>query len=120
MNDSNFTVSMVNDLPSGSLNDLQLVLFAACETGKGGEGDNNLVNAMVNRGAQVVIGFEKEIYCGEIDIWVNVFFQSLGEGNTIDSAIDDAESAVLVRWPLDITTDPCYAVGNVNQAISNN
>lgn len=120
LNDSNFTVSMVNSLPNNALEDLQLVVFVACETGKGGEGANNLVNAMANKGAQVVIGFEKTIYCHESDIWVNAFFNSLGDGCTIDTAISAAKQAVLEGWTLDISTDPCYPVGNTNQTINNN
>ena len=120
LNDSNFTVSMVNSLPNNALEDLQLVVFVACETGKGGEGANNLVNAMANKGAQVVIGFEKTIYCHESDIWVNAFFNSLGDGCTIDTAISAAKQAVLESWTLDISTDPCYPVGNTNQTINNN
>lgn len=120
LNDSNFTVSMVNSLPNNALEDLQLVVFVACETGKGGEGANNLVNAMANKGAQVVIGFEKTIYCPESDIWVNAFFNSLGDGCTIDTAISAAKQAVLEGWTLDISTDPCYPVGNTNQTINNN
>ncbi len=120
LNDSDFTVSKVNALPNNALEALQLVVFVACETGKDGVGANNLVNAMANKGAQVVIGFEKTIYCQESDIWVIAFFNSLGEGDTIDAAIRAAKQAVLENWLLDITTDPCYSVGNLIQTIDNN
>lgn len=68
----------------------------------------------------MVIGFEKTIYCHESDIWVVAFFDALGNGATIDSAISAAKQAVLEEWYMDISTDPCYAVGNTNQAIINN
>ena len=118
LNDSDFSITTVNSLQDGSLSDLKLVLFVACETGKGGVGANNLVNAVAGKCAQIVMGFEEEIYCHESDMWVNTFFQSLGNGNTISSAIGMANMYVYLNWHgSDITTDSLYCVGNTDQSI---
>ena len=66
----------------------------------------------------MVIGFEENIYCGESDVWVNAFFNALGDGETIMSALDTADNAVEeCGFESGITTNSHYTVGNTNQTI---
>lgn len=119
LNNSDFSISTISSLPNNAYENTKLVLYVACETGSGGANANNLVNATASKGVGIVIGFQETIYCGESDIWVNAFFASLGNGNTVSAAIDDAALAVQIGWQSDQTTQSYYGVGNLNQTITN-
>lgn len=95
----------INELPDNALAHLDLVLYVACETAKGGAGADNLVNATASKGANLVIGFQESIYCSESDIWVPAFFNALGEGKTVEEAINDAHLEVATKWTLDDLDD---------------
>ena len=119
LNDTNFTSSIVNNLPTGALSNVKLVLYVACETGKGGSGANNLVNTTASKGAQIVIGFKDEIYCGECDEWTKAFFTALGNGETVGNAIEKAHRAVAEGGYNQVGTTSCYPAGNTGQTIYN-
>ena len=84
----------MNALADDAFDDLQLVYLGACLTGQGGAGANNLVNALYNKGADVVIGFTEEIDQDEAYCWTEAFMKSIAKGNTVEQAIKDADDAL--------------------------
>ena len=103
---------MINSLEDNFFANCELVYFGACETGKDREGANNLVNAVHAKGAQSVVGFEEEVYCGETNIWSLGFFEALEAGETIEDACEAATGAVVNSWSGEIRTDSWYIAGS--------
>lgn len=66
-------------LDNVSLSNVDLVIYGACYTGKGGLEANNLVTATHNRGARTVIGFQPSVNTALCEIWYDLFFQKYSE-----------------------------------------
>lgn len=94
VSDGSFTVDNVNDFSANALDNLTFVYLGACKTGCGGDGANNLVNALSSKGVDTVLGFKVDVYVDETYIWTEAFMKSIGRGNTIAQAMDDADAAL--------------------------
>ena len=68
------------------LSNMELIAFIGCHTGAGGANGNNLINAVVNRGARVAIGFNDTIYCSFANTWTEELFDLLSNGYSIQEA----------------------------------
>ena len=123
-----FTTAMVNALPNGYYNNTRCILLSACSTGKGGAGNsNNLVNTLHAKGAWTVVGFQDEIFhnisgntiLGEwgCQLFARVFTQSLGNGNTVQQAINNANNAVMAKDGWMCGLDTIYVAGDLNQVV---
>ncbi len=66
---------------------LELAVFIGCSTG---HGDRSLVDIVVEQGATVAVGFTESVYIDASDYWLEVFWSSLMNGNTVNQAIADA------------------------------
>jgi len=66
---------------------LELAVFIGCSTG---HGDRSLVDIVVEQGATVAVGFTESVYIYASDYWLEVFWSSLMNGNTVNQAIADA------------------------------
>ena len=88
----------INDFNDINLQNMKLCVFAACHSGHGGEGYNNLPNAAVNAGAETAIGFKDRIAGGSIildsliedktDTWLEHFFLWMEQGKTVEEACE--------------------------------
>ena len=72
---------------------LNLVLFVGCNTAHGGEDGNNLPSKIVEQGAKTAIGFELSIDCNEANIWTEVFYEAMLNGDTVEVAVEAAKKA---------------------------
>ena len=114
------TYSELNNLDNGALSYAELVYYGACLTGEGDKYADNLVNITYEKGAQTVIGFEKSVYCAEVNIWTDKFITSLGQGRSIGEACSDADEWVIQSWGYDFTTigDDRLVQGNTSKVFS--
>ena len=118
-------VALMSSLPTGTLSYSELVIFGACETGKGGCYQTNLVNATYSAGAQTVIGFEDSVWNTEVNDWCFAFFEEIANGETISSACYAADLYIETYWydptnpAVEIGTDSWYIAGNPNAILSN-
>lgn len=85
------TISDINALGASAFDNLRFVYLGACETGKGGNGANNLVNTIYNKGADAVLGFTISVLVNETNMWTTVFMLALSEGATLEAAIYAAD-----------------------------
>ena len=104
-------IEMINSLEDNFFANCELVYFGACETGKGREGANNLVNAVYAKGARNVIGFQIGVYCFEVNMWSERFFAALSLGMTIEDACYEADEAVRAEYGDDASTESWYIAG---------
>ena len=75
-------------METDSFNLTGLAVFIGCNTAYGGAQERNIVNAIVQKGANAAIGFEDSIGCNAANSWTEMFFDELISGKTIDEAID--------------------------------
>ena len=68
------------------LSNIQLAMFIAHETGKGGAGAANLPTGAVNRGALTAVGFLDEINCTKANSWIIDFCELMRNGYTVYGA----------------------------------
>lgn len=85
------SVSDINALSDDAFDDLVLVHLGACWTGLGKDDANNLVNALYDKGADVVIGFTVQTDHNETYVWTEAFMKSIAKGNTVAQAMTDAD-----------------------------
>ena len=111
-------ISDMNNLGENALKNCRLVFYGACYTGQGREISNNLVNSTQAKGAITVIGFEKRVYCDELTIWANAFFDALENGSTMEEACRYADDFVPSCWQDPITTDSWYIAGSKTQTLN--
>jgi len=112
-----FSINYMEEENIANLSNLKFVFFAACLTGEGRTGADNLVNAVKDRGAKNVLGFTIEVNQEETNEWTKEFVSSLSEGNTIGAAMDDADEKVSENSEytnLTTTSTYRYFVGNMN------
>ncbi len=95
VSDGYLTISDINSLGSSAFNNLRFVYLGACETGKGGSGANNLVNAIYSKGADAVLGFTVSVYVTETNMWTTAFMLSLSEGATLQVAMNAADEYLI-------------------------
>lgn len=114
-NNTRFDIDYLEEENITDLSNLKFVCFAACLTGEGGTGADNLVNAMVDRGAQNVLGFKIEILILETNDWLDKFVYSLSNGNTIDYAMKYADRTVESNTTTGKTNR--HFVGNYNTVL---
>ena len=79
---------------SGDYSNLDLALFIGCYTGQGGDGARNLPSRIVELGTTAAIGFTDEIICSEANTWVEIFFDCLQSGWSINEAITECRDHV--------------------------
>ena len=65
-----------------------MIIFAGCETGYGGDGEDNLPTKAAGRGAETAIGFDDSIDSQETNAWVFAFFDLLQSGYDVSEACD--------------------------------
>ena len=90
-----------NQVPShinnGFFSNLDLIIYLGCETGKA---DNNLCTQSVldsqngNTGANVAIGFQKEIQSPYCNTWLKRFFDHYSDGFLINECVEYASTGV--------------------------
>ena len=121
------SISMMEDLEPNALAYSELILYGACDTGKGRENSVNLVNATHEAGAKTVIGFELEVNSKEVNAWCQAFFEAIGDGKTISQACTAADAYVQDTWYPSIpnkedhviTTNSWYIAGDQSAILSN-
>ena len=89
---NNFSIADVNALADDAFDNLQLVYMGACLTGQGCDGADNLVNALYDKGADVVIGFTVRTDQNETYTWTQAFMKSIAEGNSVAQAMMAADA----------------------------
>ena len=83
--DGTFSRNDLLALPNDTLASSELVIYAACLTGKGGKTADNLVAATVATGARTAIGFENKVNSVACDMWCLKFFEYYAKFRTDDS-----------------------------------
>lgn len=121
-NDS-INVNKMSSFPADKLSNSELIIYGACETGKGKVSSTNLVNATFDVGADIVIGFEEQVRSGEVNMWIGAFFDALKDGETVFQSCKNADSYVEKNWlpiypNLEITTDSWYVAGDSNKTFT--
>jgi|GEM_PF-4820943 len=95
------TTNDLAGLNSNFFGNCSLVLYGACETGKGESAENNMVNATLSKGAQSVIGFTDIIICEETNGFTKYLFVALWNNKTVSEAVDFAKEAVMYEYGTD-------------------
>ena len=123
--DGSLTRSELLALSTDVFLETEMIIYGACLTGSGKSGADNLVNATYDRGAMVVIGFEKRVWNIEVNIWCEEFFKYISEGHTVKSACESAVVTTTQKWKAryntdeyPITTDSYYIAGNETAVFS--
>ena len=122
--DGSLSQSEINNMDSNVLGTSELIIYGACLTGSGREGDANLVNATYSRGCDIVIGFEKSVWSPEVNEWCDVFFQALSDGDSVLEACMAADEYIAEEWynedqpEYDIRTDSWYIAGDASTTFS--
>ncbi|MBQ7045113.1 MAG: hypothetical protein IJN65_01310 [Clostridia bacterium] len=88
--ETTLTYSQIAALPYGALENELCVIYGTCYGGQGRENAQNMVNITKEKGAATVIGWEDETCVNQMNVWLEAFLVSSGQGNTISGAIDDA------------------------------
>lgn len=101
----------IQSLSSGALSDVKLVLYSACNTGKGRGKAPNMVNITRSKGAKTVIGFDKEQDCEEVNFWTREFFIGLYDTGNIRKALKYAEKRAREKFIFGTSTENPYVVG---------
>lgn len=109
----------IQTLSNGALSGVKLVLFGACDTGKGRASANNMVNIIHNKGAKTVIGFSNSVGCYETNYWSNEFFIGLRKTGNIREALAYAKTRTKKKFKKNRTTDNPYVAGNKGTLSSN-
>ena len=73
-----------------SYSNLKLAVFSACYSGAGGETGWNLLQKIVQLGAETAIGFDASIGCGAANTWIEKFWTAMLSGDTVLQAVEDA------------------------------
>lgn len=135
----------IGNLSDGYFDKTKCVLLMACKAGQGGVGETNVVNAIYNKGADVVVGFQNSIWFSYYNTvgatnyknmvlehgapaWCRKFTESLGAGKTISAAIYDAYVFSTAtpgsgtdeegnQIPADYGLGSVYVAGNASQTI---
>lgn len=114
--DEGMTKAMVDQLPANDLEGAKLVVYVACKCAEGGSQGDNLVKATYQKGAAVVVGFQRTIgeVCGP---WMTGVMKALRQGQTVESAMENGDFEVQAIWPG--IEDLVYrtACGNTNTTI---
>ena len=75
------------------LSNLRIAVFAGNHTAAGNATSSNLLTVAVDKGAKVAIGFkEAAADCAMINRWVELFFDELVSGKTVEEAIDGVDT----------------------------
>ncbi len=119
--DGSLTRGEILDLSENAFEYTELIIYGACSTGLGKEGADNLVNATYDRGASIVVGFEKSVWSTEVNWWCEEFLKALATGKTVYEASEVADDYISYKWPKfydtnqnPISTDSHYIVGDIN------
>ena len=110
LNTSAITNLSNQELTSLNLSNLKLAVFCGCETGKGGEGANNLPTVAVQRGAGTAIGFQESIDCRDANNWTRLLFYYMSSGHTVQSACDYMKNNIS-GWEDEATIDTVVVCG---------
>ena len=100
MNDENLTFPnhyCINELSENQLSGARCVLYLACLSGKSytnSKGTYNLVDETFNKGAHFVLGTTAKVSNLEVDPWMEAFFESALNGNSIEQCIADADDVL--------------------------
>ncbi len=77
-----------DEIPASlDLSNMRIMIFGGCYTGAYKTTGLNLPSVAVARGAKVAIGFEVSIRCGMVNKWIELFFEELSEGSTVQEAV---------------------------------
>ena len=94
MDDSNVQYVNINDiklLDDSALDHVEFVLLSNCDNGMNEEDGDNMVNAIADKGAKFVLGFNHKIDKVESIYWTEQFMTSLSLGNSIENAMAFAD-----------------------------
>lgn len=78
--------SSASHMNSLDLSNMTLVMFIACQTGKGGESGRNLPSVAVSKGATTAVGFKEEIICTSANSWTIAFCNYMKNGTSVQAA----------------------------------
>ncbi len=76
-----------------NLSGVTLVMFVGCQTGYGGAGAPNLVNAAHDAGADFAVGFKMRVDCTAASKWAEYFCMYFANGYSVADAADMAQEA---------------------------
>ena len=75
-----------SSLNSADLSNMKLIMFIACNTGRGSQGGNNLPTKVVNKGATCSVGFTQTINCATANKWTVSFSKRMENGESVSAA----------------------------------
>jgi len=92
-----------NQLSPGDLDEVLLVVFEGCYTALTDDDWGNLLDESVAKGADCAVGFLGIVDPDYAQVWAEEFWDSLADGDWVDSALDQAKDAVddETFWPGD-------------------
>lgn len=84
--------SDVSNLPDHALEDVFLIVLCGCQTSATPAGATSLPQALVDKGADIVIGFDQSIYTASANKWTDDFFRFLGLSIGVEDAVRRANT----------------------------
>ncbi|MEN6320465.1 MAG: hypothetical protein ABFD82_17140 [Syntrophaceae bacterium] len=84
--------SDVSALPDHALEDVFMIVLCGCQTSATPAGGTSLPQALVDKGADIVIGFNQSIYTDSANQWTDDFFRFLGLSIGVEDAIRRANA----------------------------
>lgn len=101
------------DIPTSlDLSNMDLIMFVGCKTAYGGENANNLLTAVVARGAETAVGFTENIDCHRANDWTVDFFELMSDGYTVDDACEKLSRKMKYYLGENINFDTVVVAGN--------
>ena len=128
-------ISVLKNINSSFFAGTRCLLLVACETGKGENTQENMVNQFQKMGIETVVGFEnivirfyntasKKILTTAGDgLWAVTFNKCLGEGKTVTNAAREASQTVVNEHGIEkaeeygLLFEQCYIAGNAQQIV---
>ena len=75
------------------------------------------MNALYDKGADVVVGFTEEIDPNQANDWTKSFMKSIAEGHSVRDAVQTAMEVAKRKWGGDVEiNDAVYTVGLTSSA----
>ncbi|MBR4435453.1 MAG: DNRLRE domain-containing protein [Clostridia bacterium] len=98
----------VDDVSTLTVPNLKFVYFGACSTGAEVPTNIpeespkiNLVDAMYNKGVDVVIGFTVNVLVGQTNYWTKIFMTEIANGKSVQQAKNVADNDTVKHFKLD-------------------
>ena len=98
---SNFRA--LSSYPNNALSRVDLLIFLGCKSGVTSDTFGNLVDTALEKGAYCCIGWKQDIYKADAHQWINLFFDYCDEGNTVYTALNNANLYMRECGAIDIS-----------------